>query len=202
MLEHLFGSKTRVKLLSLFLRNPEEPIFVRELTRRVETQINAVRRELMNLVRLGLVIEASVEAPKEEGGKKRPGLKRKYYQLNNKFPLLAEIRSLVLKSQILLDRRLDQEIAKLGDVRFLALMGVFTGQVTQPPIDLFIVGNVKPEDIQKLLAEVEKSFGLELNFSLMPFDEYKYRKDIGDRFLHGILDAHKKVVIDRLSERG
>lgn len=207
MLEHLFGSKTRVKLLRLFLRNPSEPIFVRELTRRVETQINAVRRELMNLVKLGLVIEAVVEEPAVTGGKKRPGLKRKYYQLNANFPLLSEISSLILKAQVLLDRRLDKEIAALGDVRYLAFMGAFiqggatTGSSAAPAIDLFLVGHVDADAFKTLMTEVEAVFGSELNFSILALDEFRYRKDLGDRFLHSILEAPKKVLIDRLHER-
>ncbi len=206
MLEHLFGSKTRVKLLRLFLRNPAEPIFVRELTRRVETQINAVRRELMNLVKLGLVTEAAVEEPVTGTAKKRPGLKRKYYQLNQQFPLLAEISSLILKAQVLLDRRLDQEIAALGDVRYLAFMGAFvqSGATTSPAppaIDLFLVGRVDTDAFKNLMTEVEGVFGSELNFSILALEEFRYRKDLGDRFLHSILEAPKKVLIDRLHER-
>jgi hypothetical protein len=208
MLEHLFGSKTRVKLLRLFLRNPAEPIFVRELTRRVETQINAVRRELTNLVKLGLVIEADgVEEEKAQpGAKKRPGLKRKYYQLNKTFPLLHELTSLILKAQVLLDRRLDQEIAALGDVRYLAFMGAFiqsgaTVSPHTPAIDLFLVGKVDAAGFKKLMTEVEGVFGSELNFSILAPDEFRYRKELGDRFLHSILEAPKKVLIDRLHER-
>lgn len=206
MLEHLFGSKTRVKLLRLFLRNPSEPIFVRELTRRVGTQINAVRRELTNLVKLGLVIEAVVEEPVVEGGKKRPGLKRKYYQLNPHFPLLHEISSLILKAQVLLDRRLDKEIAALGDVRYLAFMGAFlqggaASEAAAPAIDLFLVGRVDADGFKELIKEIEAVFGSELNFSILALDEFRYRKELGDRFLHSILEAPKKVLIDRLSER-
>ncbi|MBP9762262.1 hypothetical protein KBD34_01455 [Patescibacteria group bacterium] len=208
MLEHLFGSKTRVKLLRLFLRNPAEPIFVRELTRRVETQINAVRRELTNLVKLGLVIEAdgAEEDKVLPGAKKRPGLKRKYYQLNKTFPLLNELSSLILKAQVLLDRRLDQEIAALGDVRYLAFMGAFiqsgsTVSPNTPAIDLFLVGKVDPVGFKKLMTEVEGVFGSELNFSILAPDEFRYRKELGDRFLHSILEAPKKVLIDRLHER-
>ncbi len=206
MLEHLFGSKTRVKLLRLFLRNPDEPIFVRELTRRVETQINAVRRELLNLVKLGLVTEAAVEEPATTPtGKKRPGLKRKYYQLNKQFPLLNELSSLILKAQVLLDRRLDKEIAALGDVRYLAFMGAFIqgtgGTSNGPAIDLFLVGKIDMVGFKTLMTEVEGVFGSELNFSILAPDEFRYRKELGDRFLHSILDAPKKVLIDRLHER-
>ncbi|MBD3251123.1 transcriptional regulator, partial [Candidatus Uhrbacteria bacterium] len=101
MLEHLFGSRTRVKLISLFLSQPDEPIFVREVTRRIDTQINAVRRELANLMQFGLITEAEDEG----GDEKRPGLKRKYYQLNAVFPLLPEVRSLMTKAQLLVEHK-------------------------------------------------------------------------------------------------
>jgi len=55
MLEQLFGSQTRVRLLQIFLSNPEEKYFVRELTRNLNSQINAIRRELENLEELGAI---------------------------------------------------------------------------------------------------------------------------------------------------
>jgi len=201
MLEHLFGSKTRVKLLSLFLRNPNEPMYVRELTRRIETQINAVRRELANLTKLGLISEseAKPEDPENPSSKKRPGVKRRYYIINQNFPLLADMTALVVKSQLLLENRLDREIAKLGNVRYLALLGLFMGKNTAP-VDLFIVGEVEHEALQRLIAGMERDLGAEINFSLMTSDEYKYRKDMTDKFLYAILEAPKNVLIDRLAE--
>lgn len=55
MIEQLFGSKTRVKLLKLFFSNPNRPFYVREITRKIEEQINSVRRELANMLSLGLI---------------------------------------------------------------------------------------------------------------------------------------------------
>jgi hypothetical protein len=45
MIEQLFGSKTRVKLLKLFFSNPNRSFYVREITRTIDEQINSVRRE-------------------------------------------------------------------------------------------------------------------------------------------------------------
>ena len=55
MLDRLIGSKTRVRLLQLFLANPKQPFFVRELTRKISAQINAVRNELKTLESLSIV---------------------------------------------------------------------------------------------------------------------------------------------------
>ncbi len=196
MLEHLFGSRTRVKLLSLFLRHPDQSLFVREITRLVGTQINAVRRELANLVRLGLIAEVVVKKSVEDPA---PGLKRKYYQINKKFPLLMELSSLVLRSQILLERKLDKEILHMGEVYYLAFLGSFLGTAAAP-VDLFIIGQVNKKSLNKLMLESEREFGFEINFSLMAPEEYLYRKDITDKFLYAILEAPKNIVVDRLHE--
>src|ERR1700735_4171752 len=55
MIEQLFGSKTRVKLLRLFLSNPDRSFYVREITRKIDEQINSVRRELANLLNIGII---------------------------------------------------------------------------------------------------------------------------------------------------
>ncbi|MEN9557722.1 MAG: hypothetical protein RL141_91 [Candidatus Parcubacteria bacterium] len=192
MLEHLFGSRTRVKLISLFLHAPEERIFVRELTRRIDTQINAVRRELANLLSFGFIIEADVDTKDA----KRPGLQRKYYQLNATYPLLPEIKALVTKAHLLLEHHIDKDLEQLGEVKYAALMGAFLGQ--SAPVDLFIVGAINTGTLGKLLAKMETALGQEINYTVMTVQEYTYRKDMMDKFLNRILDAQKNVVVDRL----
>src|SRR5437868_13919458 len=59
MIEQLFGSKTRVKLLQLFYSNPNRSFYVRKITRKVDEQINSVRRELANLLSIGIITSES-----------------------------------------------------------------------------------------------------------------------------------------------
>lgn len=198
MLEHLFGSRTRVKLLSLFLKSPQEKIYVREITRRVDTQINAVRRELSNLLKLGLIVEVD----EVEGGddKKQAGVKKKFYTVNPEFKLLSELTALVMRARVLLEGQLDREILKLGEVKYLAFLGSFIGEAAAP-VDLFIVGELDQKKLEKLVRDNEESVGFEINFSLMPFDEFQYRKDMTDKFLYAILEAPKNIVVDNLRDR-
>ena len=63
-LEQMFGSKTRARLIGLFLQYPKEAFFVRELTRRIDAQLNSVRRELKNLVEMGIILEKLDESTK------------------------------------------------------------------------------------------------------------------------------------------
>lgn len=193
MLEHLFGSKTRMRLLTLFLHRPNEVFFVREITRLIDTQINAVRRELGNLTELGMLLETETL---EEEGEKRPGRKRKYYKINDRFPLLEEIRMLMTKAHLLMERRFDQEIAALGTVHYLAFMGNFLGR--KAPVDLLLVGTVDSQALRSFIQRLEKDLGFEINFTAMTLQEFKYRKEMYDRFLASVLESPKNVILNTL----
>lgn len=203
MLEQLFGSRTRVKLLGLFLRYPRDPMFVRELTRKIDTQINGVRRELANLLKLGLIteIESNEEAdPEELGSKKTFGVKRKYYMTNPNFPLLQELTNVIIKAQLMLEQNLDEQIKKMGDVRYLAFLGIFIGK-PRAPVEVFIVANTFDVNaLKEVIGEMEHDLGTEINFSIMTREEFEYRKEMTDKFLYAILEAPKNVVVDRLQE--
>ncbi|MDF1496846.1 MAG: hypothetical protein P1P90_02185 [Patescibacteria group bacterium] len=193
MLEHLFGSKTRVKLLNLFLTKPDEAYFIRELTREIDTQINAVRREIDNLIKVGLIIEAE---DKDDDSAKRPGLKRKYYIVNKGFPLLKEMQSLLGKSHFLMDRKLDKEISALGDITYLAFMGTFLGKTA--PVDLFIIGEIADKDeLRRIVQKSETALGFDINYTCLTPAEYSYRQDIADRFLASVLNAEQHVAVDK-----
>lgn len=198
MLEQLFGSKTRVRMLALFLHHPEEVFYVRELTRRINTQINAVRREIQNLERMGLVIAGI--GKEEDTAVKRPGLKRKYYSANMSFPLIQEIRALFTKAYIMTEWKLPEQILKLGDIRYLAFMGMFAGQ-KQHPVDMFVVGYLEKDALRDLVQKVEKELGTEIRYTHMPPTEYQYRREMGDRFVQSILDTPKTVIVNTADER-
>src|SRR5579863_3794300 len=72
MIEQLFGSKTRVKLLKLFYGNPNRAFYVREITRKINEQINSVRRELSNLLNVGIITSDTTN-------------NKLYYEVNQKY---------------------------------------------------------------------------------------------------------------------
>ncbi len=195
MLEHIFGSRTRVKLMSIFLHHPDDVFFIRELTRSIDTQINAVRREIQNLIDIGLIIEGAEKDDSQVS--KRPGLKRKYYIANKTFPLMPEIRALLTKAHVLIEWKLDEQIRELGDVRYIAFLGIFMGNRNQP-VDLFIVGDVDTIALKKLITRVEKDLGIEINYTCLAYREFVYRMDMADRFLKGVLEAPKTVAYNTL----
>jgi len=185
MLEQLFSSKTRVKLLKLFLNQKDEKeYFIRELTRVLGEHLNSIRRELTNLEDLGLVVSQEKD-------------KKKYYSVNKDFILLPELKALLLKSRELGDQKLIQQLEKIGFLDLLVLSGSFVGN-GDSDVDLFIVGRVQKPKLDKLIELHEKESGKEIRYTLMSKKEFQHRIDLGDRFIYTILNSRKITVINKL----
>ena len=191
MIEQLFGSKTRVKLLSLFFNNPGRPFYVREITRKIDEQINSVRRELANLLTIGIVSSDGAN-------------NRLYYEVNPQYEYYEQLRSIftsmpVEAKSIMEETREEDLIIKAlrssGQVEYAFLSGSFV-LGSQTNVDIFVVGDVNKARLSKAVAELEQSLGRELNYTALTQVEYQYRLGLSDRFVTGLLEAKKIVVID------
>lgn len=193
MLENIFGSRTRVKLLKIFLNHAEEKFFVRELSRLAEEKINSVRRELENLEKVGLIKSL---AEKDDGLKKD---NKKYYTVDTAFILYPEFKNLILKSKLLLERSLAQEIGKLGKIKFLMLTGFFIDNA-HSKTDLLIVGNIDRSKLKRMIKKMECNFEQQIRYTVMTSQEFNYRNQITDKFLFEVMEGRKIVLIDNLNK--
>lgn len=201
MLEKLFGSKTRVKILKLFLIHPLDKYYIRQLSRDLKLQLNSVRRELENLENFGILISDSKDANKGEAveGKKESaaGQEKKYYRANSNFVLFDEIKALIVKAQILYEKDFARKLQAIGKIKLLVLTGVFVNNQSSL-IDILLVGKINKIKLVKLIKELEIELGKEINFTVFNPQEFKYRRDITDIFLYGILEGRKLIVIDEV----
>ncbi len=178
MLKKIFGSGTRVKLFRQFLMNPQDEFFIRELTRILDEQINSLRRELQNLEAIGML-------------RSRDRNRKKYYQINPHFLLLHEVTNLVRKTnpsgQMLL-----KKLSKLGVVDLLILTGTFIKQ-EGGNVDIFIVGQIEKEDLEKFIEEnfPEKN----LKYVLMSREDFLYRLTLKDNFVNSIFKNKDNLIL-------
>ncbi len=206
MLEHLFGSKTRLKLLKVFYQDPERAFYVRELQRLLDTQINAIRRELKILLDCDLILEVEKEAV----DKKKTSVEkmedntmgstlRKYYVLNTKALLYPEMHKLLLKAQVLGEQQLIDDLQKKGgDIHLLLLTGRFTGE-TDAKSDILLVGNLKDRSIQKIIGKHEKDFNAEVRYTIMSPEEFLDRRHVLDKFLFSLFEGKHIKAVDKFS---
>jgi hypothetical protein len=193
MIEQLFGSKTRVKLLQLFYSNPNRSFYVREITRKIDEQINSVRRELSNLLSIGIITSENTN-------------NRLYYEVNQKFefyePLQAIFGGGVTKTTPKTADSVSAEEAPdhsgLKNVGHIDL-AVYTGQFTRDEtagVDLFLVGEVNPTALQKFIDELETKENKSIRYTVMSLPDFQYRQQIRDRFAVAIGQAKKQVIVD------
>lgn len=188
MVEQLFGSKTRVKLLQLFYSNPNRSFFVREITRKIDEQINSVRRELSNLLSIGIIVSENTD-------------NKLYYEVNQKYEFYEPLAAIfgAGKKSVKVTKQTESpedDYKALGKVELV----VYTGQFTRDEragIDLLIVGNVNTNALDKFIAELEGKEGKELRYTVLDVADFKYRRQIKDRFISGILEAKKQIVLDK-----
>lgn len=175
MLKELLVSRVRVAILALFLTNPEQPFHIREIARQVGTEINAVRRELKRLTKIGLL-------------KREPRGNRVYLRIRKDFPLYDELLSILFKERGF-GRKILENKETLGRIRFASVAKSFLKGAPANPekVDLLFVGNLSLPLLKNLIREEEGKREREINYTVLTEEEFAYRKRIKDRFLADIL---------------
>lgn len=186
-LEKIFGSRTRVKVITLFTTGVKRPYFVREIARHVNERLNAVRRELDILRKIGML---------ETYADKR----RKYYVVNANFILLEELGSIMQKTGPGIEDVLFKNIERLGDVRYACLSGFFTG-AKEASTDLLIVGTIDENRLKAFIERIEKQLNREITYTPMTESEYRYRRNFNDLFLRQIFMHPYKELANKLDSQ-
>lgn len=185
MLEQLFSSRTRVKLLKKFLLNSDNKYYVRELTREINERINSVRRELDNLVSIGFLITFNQE-------------QKKYYQVNKDFLLYTEIEALIIKAQSLIENKIINKIKATKGIKYCVLTGKFVRR-DDVPTDILVVGDrIDVDKLMQIVKLLEKNFDQELNYTILTTHEFDTRSQMTDKFIYGILNEPKITVVDKI----
>lgn len=191
MVEQLFGSKTRVKLLQLFYANPNRSFYVREITRKIDEQINSVRRELANLLSVGIISSDNTN-------------NRLYYEVNQKYEYYEPFSIIFGGGKSGKKKSIDgvttksdakDELRQLGKVDLALLTGKFTRDESTG-IDVLIVGDINKNALEKYIAELEAKEGKDIRYTVMSTDSFHYRRQINDRFVTTVLEAKKQVLSD------
>ena len=198
MLEDLFGSKTRAKLLTLFYNNIENAFYVRGISRELKENINSIRREVLNLEKLEIIRSVpfdEIDITEEKAAKDRQENK-KYYQVNKEYTLYEELKNLVIKSKLLVDKKLLEKLKETKGIKLLVLTGAFVGD-NHARSDILIVGSIPKEKIRRLIAGMEKNFSNPVRYSVMTQKEFDYRNAMTDKFLFEIMEGKKHIVVDK-----
>lgn len=182
-LQDLMISRVRVEMLELFFLNPDEMYYVRQITRLINEEINAVRRELDRMLGSGLL-------KSEERGN------RLYYQLNNRYLYYQELMQMVAKSSGL-GRKIRKKRRKLGKLKFVMFSGKFISkqESSRDEVDILIIGDVVLPELQALIQKEEEKIGREINYAVFSEEEFEFRKTRRDPFIMEVLYGSRIMLI-------
>jgi predicted transcriptional regulator len=214
MIEQLFGSKTRVKLLQLFYKNPKRSFYVREITRKIDEQINSVRRELANLLSIGIITSDNSN-------------NKLYYEVNQKFehydslskmfggaaakkakksadktsntnvdtdePTVIEEELVVIDEQNI---PLLESLKKAGNINLALITGQFTLD-DRSGIDILVVGDINEVNLQNSISDIEQAEKKSLRYVYLPVEEFIYRKQVNDKFVSDVSISKKIILLDK-----
>jgi len=183
MLQDLITSKTRVKLLSIFLTSFEDMFHVREIVRRSGEEINAVRRELILLEKKGVL-------------KREPRANRVYYYLDKNYPFYFDLIKINAKTTGLGGDIVKNRV-KLGKIKYAMFSGKFVrGQRgNKDEVDLLIVGTVVLPELALLVRNEEAKKNQEINYTVMTEEEFNFRKKRRDPFITSIITASRVMLL-------
>ncbi len=195
ILSKLFGSADRLKLIRLFLLNPEDVFLPKEVSARAKISPQSARRELNLLSSVGFIrrekatIEISTGAEGKTKKKKIEG-----WSIDPSFPLLYPLKRLVLDTTPLSRKEFLRKINKTGTIKLAVLSGIFI-QKDNSRVDLLIVGDkIKKNLLEKVLREIEAEIGKELVYAVFDTSDFIYRLNMCDKFVRDILDyPHEKL---------
>src|ERR1700676_2126110 len=165
MMDQLFGSKTRVKLLQVFYGNPNRSFYVREITRKIDEQINSVRRELANLLSIGIISSNTNN-------------NRLYYEVDQKYEFYSPL-SLIFGAanaspndmqKVATQNKADNSIVNIGNVELAVYTGYFTRD-NSSGVDILIVGDVNPTQLSKFIGEIERQEGVDMRYAVLSLND-------------------------------
>lgn len=182
MLEQLFASTARVKVLALLLLNANERYYQREIAELTDLPIRAVQRETTKMVDFGLL-------RREADGN------RAYYQARRDFFLFPELRDIFLKT-IGLSSLLDQALRGSEQVQSAFIFGSYAAnrETTASDIDLLVVGEISARELSAALQPAQMTIQREVNYVLYSADEFR-RQAQESGFLRNVLAGPKLFLI-------
>jgi len=158
LLSGLIASKTRIKLLVRLFFNPATRAYLRELAKEFDVSTNAVREELNQLKKTGLL-------ETQKSGRQI------FYMANTKHSLFPELKSMVSKVMGI-DQVIDGIVDRLGDLEKAYLIDDYAEGKDTGIIDLLLVGNIDQYHLNDLSRKTERYIRRKIRSLVVSGSEY------------------------------
>lgn len=191
-LSKLFGSVAKVKILRLFLFNPQTVFSSSEISKKAGVRPSSVRKVLNHLDKAGLVKRKPL--PKT----KKKGKQQKGWVMDTSSPHAGALKNLLMPADALSDFQIEKKIKKVGKVKLIVVSGIFLHS-DDTRIDILIVTEGdKTNNLSGIIRDLESHLGTELRYSVLNSDDFMYRRSIGDRLVRDVFECPHRVIVNKL----
>lgn len=187
ILEHLFGSRSRSRMLRFFLLNPGKETTLADLKTKMNIDGRRVRADINMLLKIELITQTIRK-------------KDKIYVLNEAFPYYVELRNLFIKANTYPQCKELKKIDEAGRVKLILISGIFLNY-DKARLDILIVcDDMNRAKLLKAIEAIESEVGREVRYMAMTSDELNYRLDMMDRFLMDVLGSPHNIVVSKVQK--
>ncbi|MCR4306348.1 MAG: hypothetical protein NUV42_00085 [Candidatus Yonathbacteria bacterium] len=200
ILGKLFSSMALVKIMRLFLLNPDQAFENNDISARSKVPTSALRAEMAILTGVSFVKKKTFfkEIPAKSPHKKPTKKRVSGWCLNPDFPYLYPLRILLLNSELVNKKQAISKIQSAGKIKLVVLSGIFLGEDSRR-IDILVVGDqINKKRLENALKTIESEVGKELQYAAMDTAEFHYRLGMYDKFVRDILDYPHEKLVDKI----
>ena len=201
ILSRLFGSELRVKMMRLFLFNPERSFDVEYIAGKTDARPRDIEKELVSLRKLELIKPAKlIKVVSVKKGKKTVQKKKKAngFTLNARFKYLQPLSDFLVKTHSLENKAVVKRIEKAGKIKAVLVAGIFTGNQDRR-LDLFVVGdNVKTSSMDRIVRSIESDMGKDIRYVVLSAPDYAYRLSMNDKLVRDVIDYPHTILLDKI----
>ncbi len=191
-----------MKILRLFLGNPETCYTIAEIAKHAKVDSRVVRKEVNSFLKVGLLRKDTCEQVVTTGRGKNKKEKTKRVAgvaADTRFEHFFALRSFVLNIAPTDNDSIVKKLGTAGKLKLVLVSGVFI-QDADSRVDLLIVGDaIKDAQLKESIRDLEAQIGRELRFASFSTRDFTYRLGVYDRLIRDILDYPHQVLVDKLA---
>ena len=201
ILGKLFGSEARVKILRLFIFNPEAILDIDMVSEKSKVNKKIAKKECDIFEKIHLIKAVSffkTVKRKKRGKTVEVKMRVRGYQINQSFSYLNALRQLLVSTKSLEGNEVLKMLGKAGRLKLVIVAGVFT-QNPDSRLDILVVGdNLKKQILNNIIKSIEAELGRELMYAYFETPDFNYRLRMYDKLVKDVLDYPHQVLLDKI----
>ncbi len=205
-LTKLFGGIAYVKILRLFLFNPDAPFETKDVKKRAQVSPEVARREISRIYSLGLIKHKHFTKEVKKNTKKGAAVykhKARGWILDQSFPFIEQLQNILLSGDSFQKDIVVNRFKNIGNLKLLIVSGIFVDEIertdTRGRVDVLLVGErLRSPAIKNVFRSLEAEIGRELHYAVMKTDDFLYRRGIYDKFIRDVLDYPHEILVNKI----